>query len=228
MNHFLSVLLASFFLLSGALHAKEPTGSAYIDGLNNKRALILLHGKGGHPRSEVVDSLRTGVNEKLGLHTLSLRLPNKNKKMEKYAEDFPKSYDIIKDGIRFLKEEKGVTTIYLAGYDLGARMATAFVADNPGQPIAGLIVIECGNDGGYPFSCKENLEKARIPVLDLWLKEDNKSSDSASERKNLRSSTYHQKAIPCRKCIEKGGKSGNILYERKLTGNSIKWLKSQF
>ena len=126
---FFTLSLLSFSLTSAA-YADKPAGSEYLDGGNSKNALILAHGRGKNPRWDVVQPLRIGVHKTLAYHTLSLQMPNDDKYWKLYADDFPKAYTIIKEGIQFLREEKGVETIYLMGHSMGGRMMSAFMANN--------------------------------------------------------------------------------------------------
>lgn len=216
----ISVLSIISLFMSASVMADKLKGSAYLDGGSNKAALILAHGRGKHPTWKVVDPLRKGINEKLGYHTLSLQMPNEDKKWKKYASDFPAAYQSIKDGIRYLKEEKGVTTIFLMGHSMGSRMASAFVAENPDQPIAGLIVAGCRNNGGKPLSCEESLRNVVIPVLDIWGGKDGKDSNAASDRKGLISGNYQQVKISGANHKFKG-------HEGKFVSSVADWLKAQ-
>lgn len=200
--------------------AGEPAGSAYLDGGSSKVGLILCHGRGKYPTWKVVEPLRRGVYDRLGYHTLSLQMPNEKKKWRLYAGDFPKAYETIWQGIRFLREENGVTTIYLMGHSMGSRMASAFVADNPGAPIAGLIVAGCRNSGPRPLDCRQNLRKVRIPVLDIWGGDSWKDNDSAIERKGMISDRYSQQKIA-------GGDHRFKHKEGEFVSAVVDWLKSQ-
>lgn len=215
-----AILLISSAFISTSVLAVKPAGSVYLDGGKSKTALILLHGRGKYPTWKVVDPLRKGVHKILGYHTLSLQMPNEDKNWKNYADDFPEAYKIIKDGIRYLKEERGVTKIFLMGHSMGARMASAFVSENPDQPIAGLIVAGCRNNGGYPLSCKENLQNIDIPVLDIWGGNNKKDSDAANDREELVSERYKQ--------IEISGANHKFEgYESEFVSAVINWLKAQ-
>ena len=200
--------------------AGQPGGSAYLDGGTSKSALILAHGKGKHPTWKVVDPLRKGVHKKLGFHTLSLQMPNDKKDWKNYVDDFPDAYEQFKDAIRFLKEERNVSIIYLMGHSMGSRMASAFVFEHPDQPIAGLIVAGCRNNGGYPLSCDENLRNVKIPVLDIWGGNNRKDDNAASERKVFVSKTYKQIEIP-------GANHRFEGYEGEFVTAVVEWLKTR-
>lgn len=212
----LSILLCSPL----SVFADEPNGSAYIDGGKSNVSLILAHGKGKHPTWLVVDPVRKGINEKLGYHTLSLQMPSGYSDWRDYADGFPDAYITIKQAITFLKNEKGVTKIFLFGHSMGSRMASAFMSENFDQPISGLIVAGCRNNGGHPLSCKQSLQNIDIPVLDIWGGNNDKDSNAASDREGMVSATYKQ--------VEISGANhkfeGN---EDELVDTVVSWLKSQ-
>jgi pimeloyl-ACP methyl ester carboxylesterase len=200
--------------------ASQPDDSVYLEGEGNTSGLILAHGKGKHPKWLVVDPIRKGVNEKLGYHTLSLQMPTGYSNWKDYADGFPDAYRIIKDAIAFLKNEKGVTTVYLLGHSMGSRMASAFLSENPGHGLTGLIVAGCRNNGDHPLSCDQNLEKVNIPVLDIWGGDDGKDSNAAAERKSMISDIYTQVEIPSANHKFEG-------YEVALVEAVVAWLRKQ-
>jgi predicted esterase len=213
----LSILL---ILVSVPAYAGKPDGSVYLDGGNSKTGLILAHGKGKHPTWLVVDPLRKGVHEKLGYHTLSLQMPTGHSSWLDYADDFPESYDIIKKAIRFLMEEKHVSRVFLMGHSMGSRMASSFVSENPSQPVSGLIVVGCRNNGGYPLSCEENLQGVGLPILDIWGEYNGKDYNAARERSNLVSVSYQQ--------VEISGANHKLEgYENEFVTSVVEWLKTQ-
>ena len=101
--------IASIFISTISI-ADKPENSVYLDGGTTKKALILAHGRGKHPTWKVVNPLRKGIHEKLGYHTLSLQLPNDDKKWKKYADDFPEAYKTIIDGVSTRVSTKGILT----------------------------------------------------------------------------------------------------------------------
>ena len=123
-----SVLFFIALIISVPLYSSQPTDSVYLKGEKNS-AVILAHGKGKHPTWKVVNPLRKGINTGLGFHTLSLQMPNDNKNWKEYANDFPKAYDTINQGISFLKT-KGIKNIYLLGHSMGSRMMGAYTSNN--------------------------------------------------------------------------------------------------
>lgn len=214
------ILLLVFSSLSLMSIADIPVNSVYIDGGDSNKALILCHGKGKYPRWLVVEPLRKGVQAKLGYHTLSLQMPNENKNWKKYAADFPDAYSVIKQAIRYLQNEKAVTRIYLMGHSMGSRMTSSFVSDNPEQPIKGLIVAGCRNNGGYPLACKQSLENVDIPILDVWGGANNKDNQAASEREEMLSEVFQQQKIS-------GANHKFEGYESQFVAVVVTWLKKQ-
>ena len=214
------LVFISSLLIPTTVNADKPGNSVYLDGNGSKKALILAHGRSKYPTWKVVEPLRIGVNEKLGFHTLSLQMPNDDKNWKEYADDFPQAYKTIKEGLRFLREEKGVDKIYLMGHSMGSRMASAFISENPDQHISGLIVAGCRNNGSYPLACNENLENVDIPVLDIWGGDNGKDSNSAHDRGELISENYKQLEIP-------GANHKFDDYESELVASVVNWLKGQ-
>lgn len=168
-------------MLSLSVAAEIPSGAKYISGTNSDVAVILAHGRGKHPAWKVVNPLRKGIHKKLGYHTLSLQMPNEKKNWAEYANDFPEAYETINRGIEFLRGEKAVSKIFLIGHSMGSRMVSAFVFSNPGEPISGLVVVGCRNNGGFPLSCGNNLAGVDIPVLDIWGEEDDMDNHDAKK-----------------------------------------------
>jgi len=217
------VYLAFVFLgllLSFTAYADKPDDSVYLDGGDSKYGLILAHGKGKNPTWLVVDPVRKGIHDKLGYHTLSLQMPTGYDNWKDYADGFPEAYATIEDAIAYLKNEKGVSKIFLFGHSMGSRMASAFVSEHPDSGLAGLIVAGCRNNGGSPLSCDENLEGANLPILDIWGGNNGKDSRAASERSGMVSETYSQ--------VEIAGANHKFEgYEDELVDVISSWLKSQ-
>jgi len=192
--------------------------SIYLEGTVDK-ALILAHGKGKHPKWKVVDPLRKSINETLDYHTLSLQMPNDNKNWKQYADDFPEAYETIEQAISFL-HKKGIKEIYLMGHSMGSRMTSSFLSEVGNPTVKGFIAIGCRNNGGYPFSCVDNISEINdIPILDIWGANNKKDSKSASKRKYLISDTYKQISI-------NGANHKLDGYDKELTEIVVDWLKS--
>jgi predicted alpha/beta-hydrolase family hydrolase len=215
---FIAFIIFWLFISSSAF-AHKPEGSVYLDGRDSTYGLILAHGKGKYPTWLVVEPVRKGIHEELGYHTISLQMPAGYSGWKKYADGFPKAYSTLKAAIEFLKN-KGVTHIYLFGHSMGARMASAFVAENLNSDLAGLIVAGCRNNGGYPLACDQSLEMVDLPVLDIWGGSNGKDSRAASERAEMVSDTYTQVNIS-------GANHKFVGYEDEVVDAVANWLKNQ-
>lgn len=221
---FLAVAVISI-LFTTTVPAAEPDGSEYLAGTDTKVGVILSHGQGGTPTSHVVDPLRKAINQELGFHTLSLQLPNGRSNWKQYQADFPDAYKIFAEGIKFLREEKGVKTIYLMGYSMGGRMATAFLANNPDSGIAGYIGVGTrnGNGSGGVLDSLANLLKAPVlPIMDVWgTGGDRKDAKHAAKRTRL------GKRGPYSKAVINGAPHSYKGYDKEMTDAVIGWLKSR-
>ena len=220
MKKIVNLIAIVSLLLPCMATAGKPAGSVYIDGSDNKSALILAHGKGKHPTWLVVDPLRKGVSEQLGYHTLSLQMPVGHETWTDYADDFPDAFKTIQEAIRFLKEERDVSRVFLMGHSMGSRMMSAFLSENPATDVAGVILAGCRNNGGKPLGCEDNIKNVTIPVLDIWGGDNGKDYDSASERSYLVSKTYTQVEIPGANHKFRG-------YEKEFVSATVKWLEAQ-
>ena len=192
--------------------------SVYLKGNLNK-AVILAHGKGKHPTWKVVNPLRKSINDSLGYHTLSLQMPNNRKNWKHYADDFLTAYRTIEEAIIFL-EKKGIKDIYIVGHSMGSRMTSSYLSEIGTTSIKGFIAIGCRNNGGYPFSCIDNVSDIDdIPILDIWGADDDKDAKSASAREYLISDRYKQVSI-------NGANHKFDGYDDELNNTIIDWLKS--
>ena len=215
----------TFILFISTAHAAEPDGSEFLDGGDSKVGVILSHGKGNGPTSHVVDPLRKAINQELGFHTLSLQLPNERKNWKKYEADFPDAYKIIAEGIQFLRQEKGVKTVYLLGYSMGGRMSTAFLANNPDSKVTGYIGVGTrnGNGTGGVLDSLANLLKAPVlPIMDVWgTGGDGKDAKHAAKRARL------AKRGPYSTAVIEGAPHSYKGYEKQVNDAVIAWLKSR-
>lgn len=64
----------AWFFLGALVYADMPKGE-YLEGRDSKVGVILAHGQGLDPDSQVVGPLRRTINNELGFHTLSLQMP---------------------------------------------------------------------------------------------------------------------------------------------------------
>lgn len=211
------------FFVGTVANAEMPKGE-YLEGKNSKVAVILAHGQGMDPDSNVVGPLRKTINKELGFHTLSLQMPvvpgakNPDKYLE-YAPSFPDAYNYIQAGIDFLKMEKGVEHIYLMGYSMGGRMTTGFLAQNPDSGIIGYIGVGLLGGGQEPLNTNLNLKKIQVPVLDVYA-DGGPDAKSAEFRKPLVSDSYIQVVIS-------GAKHDYRGYDDQVANAVLAWLRQQ-
>jgi predicted alpha/beta-hydrolase family hydrolase len=210
-------------LIATTVHAEMPKGE-YLEGKDSKVGVILAHGEGLDPDSQVVGPLRRAINKDLGFHTLSLQMPVVPGKRgpgsgPAYASTFPDAYLRIQSAIDFLRKEKGVERVYLMGYSMGGRMTTAFLANHPNSGIAGYIGVGLWAGGEEPLNSNLNLRKVKIPVLDVYAEND-QDAKFAENRKPLVSERFKQVSIPDAKHDYRG-------YEDQVRAAVITWLKEQ-
>lgn len=136
-----------------------------------KSAVILLHGRGVHPGWGFIDRLRSDLAD-AGYHTLSLQLPilASDAKFLHYGPTFPEAYERIEAGMRFLREQKGVTRITLLGHSSGGMTALAYKAKKPNVPVTGIVAIGLSTLQNSPDVMQPvlMLRTVRIPVLDIF------------------------------------------------------------
>lgn len=213
----------ALFILGAVVYADMPKGK-YLEGKNWKVGVVLAHGKGLDPDSQVVGPLRWAINEELGFHTLSLQMPvirgkQRAGEFESYAPVFPDAYQRIQAAIDFLKNEKGVTRVYLMGYSMGGRMTSAFLANHPDSGIAGYIGVGLVAGGEEPLNTNLNLRKVKIPVLDVYAENDS-DAKFAENRKRLVSERFKQVSIPGATHEYRG-------HDNEVISAVIAWLKEQ-
>ena len=210
-------------LIASTVHAGMPEGM-YLAGKDSKIGVILAHGQGQDPDSQVVGPLRKAINKELGFHTLSLQMPVVQGKrgpesFRLYESTFPDAYQRIQAAIEFLKKEKGVERMYLMGYSMGGRMTSAFLANHPDSGIAGYIGVGLLAGGEVPMNTNLNLRNMKIPVLDVYA-EDDRDAKFAENRKAFVSERFKQVPIP-------GAKHDYSGYEDQVNAAVITWLRDQ-
>jgi dienelactone hydrolase len=204
-------------------YAEMPKGE-YLEGKGSKIGVILAHGQGSDPDSQVVGPLRRAINKDLGFHTLSLQMPiiqgkRSPETFQEYASTFPEAYKIIQAAIDFLKKEKGVDRVYLMGYSMGGRMTTAFLANYPDSGIVGYIGVGLVAGGEEPLNTNLNLRKVKIPVLDVYAEND-QDAKFAQNRKSFVSERFKQVPIA-------GAKHDYRGYEKQIDDAVIPWLRER-
>ncbi len=213
----------ALFFVGAVVYADMPKG-AYLEGKDSKVGVILAHGQGLNPDSQVVGPLRKSINKELGFHTLSLQMPvvsgaRTPDKFLEYGPTFPDAYKTIQAGIDFLKKEKGVERIYLMGYSMGGRMTTGFLAQNPDSGVIGYSGVGLLGGGPEPLNTNLNLKKVKVPVIDIHADSDF-DAKSAEFRKPFVSDRYIQVVI-------RGAKHDYRGYDNQIAKAVIAWLKQQ-
>ena len=206
-------------LWSSGAFAQMPEGE-YLEGKDSKAAVILAHGRGVGPDGNVVGPLRRAINKELGFHTLSLRMPEVgpgNVDSPGWAATFPEAYRRIQAAIDFLKNDKGVERLYLMGHSMGGRMATGFLANNPNAGVAGFIGVGLLDGGREPINSNLNLEKIKIPVIDVY-GSNPMDAQPAALRKPMVSDRFVQVEIP-------GAEHNYRGYDKQVADPIIEWLK---
>lgn len=223
MQQMLRLVVLALFFIGTTAYADMPKG-AYLDGNGSKVGVILAHGQGMDPDSQVVGPLRKAINQTLGFHTLSLQMPviQGEKAADKYLEyapTFPEAYKSIQAAIDFLRQEKGVKRIYLMGYSLGGRMTTGFLAQNPNSGVYGYIGVGLLGGGPEPLNTNQNLKKITVPVIDIYA-DSGPDAKNGELRKPLASERYQQVVIA-------GAKHDYRGYDDQIAAAVIDWLKRQ-
>jgi len=219
MTRMLALLIVALWMC-GMAHAEMPKGE-YLAGKNSATAVILAHGRGQGPDSQVVSPLRKSINKELGFHTLSLQMPVlSSTKYLDYAPTFSDAFKTIQAAIVYLTTEKGVKRIYLMGYSMGARMTTAFIAERPTPVIVGYIGVGLLEGGGKPLDANQNLSSIRLPVIDVYADNTPLDRKSAENRRSLVSGTFKQVKIS-------GADHSFQGYDDQLIQAVIGWLKER-
>ncbi|MBI5450979.1 MAG: DUF3530 family protein [Gammaproteobacteria bacterium] len=148
-----------------ALYKQDTTGAP-------KGGVILLHSIGTHPDwPMVIHPLREALPD-YGWDTLAIQLPIPD---SRYAsiKDYPALYDRsvqrILLAIKYLRDHD-IHNIALVGYDLGATLAAAYLANNDNPQVVAYVGI---NMASYPladphFDAVHSLEQIRLPILDVF------------------------------------------------------------
>ncbi len=216
-------LALALIFVGNIVYAEMPKGE-YLEGRDSKVGVILAHGQGMNPDSNVVGPLRKSINEELGFHSLSLQMPvvsgaKSPDKFLEYGPTFPDAYKTIQAGIDFLKNEKGVERIYLMGYSMGGRMTSGFLAQNPDSGVIGYIGVGLLGGGQEPLNTNLNLKKIGLPVIDIYA-DSGADANSAEFRKPFVSDRFTQVIIS-------GAKHDYRGYDKQVAKAVIDWLKQQ-
>jgi len=133
---------------------------------DTKRATLIVHGLGAHPNWEqIIKPLRIALSEK-GWHTLSIQMPvlANDKEADEYIDLLPEADNRIKAGIAYLQQQ-GLNTDMIVSHSLGSVMSAHYLDSHP-YPVKYFVAV------GMPDLAVKYLHKIRIPVLDLYGKDD--------------------------------------------------------
>lgn len=136
--------------------------------------LILLHGLGMHPNApEVIRPIRTQM-PRYGWATLSLQMPvlGPDSNLKDYGPLFDQVPDRIRAAIEFLKS-KNIANVVLVGYDLGAAMGSAYLAQAGSPGKSGVhafigISMDAPEDVEKWMHNPSSMEKIVIPIMDVY------------------------------------------------------------
>lgn len=224
MNNYCAWISALLILIviPGCAATRTQSGHLYREG-KSLVGILLCHGRGQDPDWHVVGPLRYALNEKLGTHTLSLRMPSLGAKaaFQSYAATFPDAFERIEEGIAFLKA-KGVNRIYVLGHSMGARMASAFMAQRGHPDLAGLILVGGWDQGGGIFNTTSHVRRIYIPTLDIYGTADGYDVKAVENRAKYKKWLDHYEQAP----IENAGHL-MLGYEEKLTTVIAVWIEKR-
>ena len=174
----------------------------YTEAQENKgRAVIIMHGTGIHPDwQQVIQPLRVGLTES-NWNTLSIQMPILANDAEylDYAPLYDEVAPRIAAAIRYLKGS-GSKDIVLIGHSQGSSMAAYYLSTTK-QKVKGFVAIGIASFADDPRMDSINaLRKIRVPVLDLYGKEDldnvmASASDRAAAAKESANKNYTQVVI---------------------------------
>lgn len=199
----------------------------YLEAPGSTVAVILAHGQGLGPDSQVVSPLRKAIHRELGMHTLSLQMPvlpgppsRAPEKALAYVDTLPEAFARIQAAIDFLRQDKGVQRIYLMGYSMGGRMTTAFLARHP-QPglVVGFIGVGLAAGGPPELNTNLHLHQVRVPLLDIYAADDF-DAQFAAARRGFMAGRMKQVAIP-------GAHHDYRGHEDAVVRAAVDWLRQQ-
>jgi pimeloyl-ACP methyl ester carboxylesterase len=182
---------ADFF----AIHAEAETSRL-------KGAVILLHGRGGHPNwPDVIWPLRTELAGS-GWETLSIQMPVAGPDSDNwiYEQLIPEAAPRLAAAIAFLKERE-IDNIVVIGHSLGARMGAHFLAAGTPQEVSAFVAIGMMLEpAGSQNKTGEALANIKIPVLDIYGSRDldsvrNSVRQRAAAARKAENSAYRQISI---------------------------------
>jgi len=168
---------------------------------SSHRAVIIMHGTGIHPDwQQVIQPLRVGLTEH-DWNTLSIQMPILANDAEylDYAPLYDEVAPRIDAAIKYL-QSNGIKEIVLIGHSQGSSMAAYYLSTTK-QKVKGFVAIGMAVFAEDPRMDSINaLRKIRLPVLDLYGKEDldnimASANDRAAAAKESANKNYTQVVI---------------------------------
>jgi dienelactone hydrolase len=220
MQHLFAALITTLYALLPSAYAQSPSWE-FLEAKGATAAVILAHGRGEGPDSQVVGPLRRAIAQEAGLHTLSVQLPVlATQDYLAYASTYPTAYQTLQSAVDFLAKDKGVKRIYVMGYSMGARMTTAFLASRKVPDVVGYIGVGMREGGGELLDANINIRKLAVPILDLYADSSPLDLSSAEHRKDWAGVNYKQVRV-------QGANHSFRGYEDVLSVTTIAWLKER-
>ncbi|MGD8546893.1 MAG: alpha/beta fold hydrolase [Thiohalophilus sp.] len=134
-----------------------------------KGGAIVVHGIGAHPNwPEVIHPLRSRLPEQ-GWTTLSIQMPILENQAEAvdYEPLFAEVAPRFEAAIAYLHDQ-GIDNIVIIAHSMGAAMSSHYLASHPTHPVRAFVGIGMNQSRIDIMDNASNLEKIKIPVLDLY------------------------------------------------------------
>ena len=122
-------------------------------------------------------------------------------------------------------EEVDPDRVYLMGYSMGSRMATAFLAEHPELGIAGFIGVGVRNGkgkGGVLDSLANLLRAPALPILDIW-----GTGGDGIDAKQARLRSVLEKRGDYKTRVIEGASHSYNGYESAINAAVVNWLKGR-
>lgn len=163
-------------ILTAALR-KKPQG-----------AVLLLHDVGLNPNStQVIQPLRIGL-AKLGWTTLSIQMPipENEDDYDSYDDVIPEAVERINFALEVLTE-KDYENIALIGHSFGALVAVNYLAGPGAEKFSASVAIGLSlpTEKKRNTQTLENFSKIKIPMLDIFGRQDFASMRGSAKRRKL-------------------------------------------
>lgn len=176
-------------------------GGLLLEGADSPNVgIVFMHGRGGNPNSAVVRQLRYSLNN-AGYTTLSIENPipldangsGVATDFSDYVADvtsgrntvFPEMHGRVQASLDHFSS-LGVDQVVIAGFSLGSRFATEFVARGQqpgGMTVAGLLGVGMYGTSIDPYNIAFTIDELNVPVLDIFGHVDMNAVNTADARR---------------------------------------------